>query len=148
MKKLYRMAKILMMVALAVIMFFITPVAFAHEGKDNGTMNMDEAMARQHQLMFMFAQLQAGTNESLKKGDATAVEAYARKFLAAISDLKKMMPHKNAKQRKSLLKIATAFELDMKTVALKAKKSDLFAAKTAFLKAENRCNECHAKFRD
>jgi cytochrome c556 len=127
---------------------FITAAAFAHEVMGHEEMEMNDAMAKQHKLMAMFGQVQAGINESLQKGDAAAVEAGARKILAASPDLKKLKPHKNRKDFKLLHKLEDLFEKDMAAVAAKAEKGDLAGARDSFMKAEEKCYECHVKFRD
>ena len=109
---------------------------------------MDEEMARQHRMMGMYAQAQAKIAGALEKRDAATVETETRKLLATIPDLKKAKPHKNLKERKIFQKIASAFEGDVKTTSALAKKRDFPGAKAAFTKAQKRCDECHAKFRD
>lgn len=139
-------------VATAVMVGFlfisVVGVVFAHGGMEHGNMHRDEAMVKQHHMMDMYAQTQAKINESLRKHDAKAAEVEAGKILATIPTLKALTPHKNLKEQKALPKIAAAFEANMKTVEAKAKKGDIAGAKAAFRKAEDRCNECHAKFRD
>lgn len=44
--------------------------------------------------------------------------------------------------------MAAGFERDLKETLELAKKGDFPKAKTAFQKVEDRCTECHAKFRD
>ena len=139
-------------VATAVIagfqLFSVAGVVAAQEGMEHGRMNMDEAMVKQHHMMDMYAQAQAKINESLQKSDVKAVEAEALKILETIPALKAATPHKNLKERKSLWQIAAAFEADIKKTVAAAKKGNFAGAKSAFAKAEERCNQCHSKFRD
>lgn len=122
--------------------------AFAHGGEKHGTNHSDAQMDRFHKMMPMYAQAQAKINEALNKGDAAAAEAEAQQILATIPDLKKSKPHKNLKKLDTFKKIADAFGTDVKTTADMAKTGDFVGARAAFRKAEERCNECHAKFRD
>lgn len=122
--------------------------AFAHGVEKHGKNHRDAQMDRFHKMMPMYAQAQAKINEALNKGDAAAAEAEAEKILATIPDLKKSKPHKNLEKIATFKKIADAFGADVTTTADMAKKGDLAGAKTSFRKAEERCNECHAKFRD
>lgn len=122
--------------------------AFAHGVEKHGKHHRDAQMDRFHKMMPMYAQAQAKINEALNKGDAAAAEAEAQQILATIPDLKKSKPHKNLKKLGTFKKIADAFGTDVKTTADMAKKGDFVGARAAFRKAEERCNECHAKFRD
>ncbi|WP_246560137.1 cytochrome c [Geobacter grbiciae] len=96
----------------------------------------------------MYAQVQAKINSALERGDATTVEAEAGKIAATIPDLKKAKPHKNLKKIDTFKKIADAFSSEVTATAALAKKGDLAGANAAFKKAEGKCSECHAKFRD
>ncbi|CAG0990201.1 cytochrome c [Geobacter sp.] len=138
-----------MTIMLMVWAFLLTHgIAFAHGGEKHGTNHSDAQMDRFHKMMPMYAQVQAKINEALEKGDTSAVEAEAEKILATIPDLKKSKPHKNLKKIATFKKIADAFGADVTATAGMAKKGDLAGARTSFRKAEERCNECHAKFRD
>src|SRR6266542_6336206 len=101
-------------VAMAVIagflLFSVAGVVAAQQGMEHGGMHMDEAMAKQHHMMGMYAQAQAKISEALQKSDAKAVEAESRKILVTIPTLKAATPHKNLKERKALVPIAAAFE--------------------------------------
>ena len=130
------------------LFFSVAGVVAANEGMEHGGKHMDEAMAKQHHMMAMYAQVQGKINEALRKSDAKAVEAEARKILVTIPDLKAAKPHKNLKQRKALRQIAVAFEADIKKTVAAAKKGHFAGAKSAFAKAEARCNQCHSKFRN
>ena len=130
------------------MIFMFAGMVQAEEGMHHGGMHMDEEMARQHRMMGMYALTQAKIAGALDKGDAATVATETRKLLASIPDLKKAKPHKNQKDRKTYTKIASAFEGDIKTTAVLAKKGNFPGAKTAFAKAQKRCDECHAKFRD
>lgn len=122
--------------------------AFAHEGEKHGTKHQDAQMDKFHKMMPMYAQVQANINSALEKGDAATVEAEAEKILTTIPDLKKSKPHKNLKKIGTFRKIADAFSAEVTATAALVKKGDIAGAKTAFKKAGERCNECHAKFRD
>jgi cytochrome c556 len=130
------------------LLLCLAAAVFAHEGMEHGGKRMGEAMARQHRLMAMYARTAAEIDESLKKGDAAAVEAGTRKILVSIPELKRMRPHKNLKERNAFPKIAAAFAADIKAVAANVKKGDFPGAMESFRSAEGKCNECHAKFRD
>ncbi|MBT1075816.1 cytochrome c [Geobacter grbiciae] len=122
--------------------------ALAHEGEMYGKKHHDARMDKLHRIMPMYAEAQTKINGALEKGDATTVEAEARKIAETVPALKKAKPHKNLKKIDTFKKIADAFGSKvMATVAL-AKKGDITGAKTAFKKAEEKCNECHATFRD
>ena len=111
-------------------------------------MHAEEHMAAQHSLMATYAQAQAKINEALQKGDAAVVKAETRKLLATIPELKKITPHKNRNGQKAIIRIAAAFEADLKTTAERIGKRDFAGAGKSFGKAEEKCSACHAKFRD
>jgi len=137
-----------MAVITAILIVIVSGEVAASEGMEHGNMHRDEEMAKQHHMMSLYAQVQWKINESLRKRDAKAVEIEAGKILITVPMLKAMTPHKNLKEQKVLPKIAALFEVEMKAVAAKAKKGDLTGAKSAFRRAEKRCDECHTKFRD
>jgi cytochrome c556 len=123
--------------------------AFAHEGKEHTQDQNDEAqMHKLHKMMPMYAQVQARITEALEKGDATAVETETGKLTATIPDLKKAKPHKNLKQLKTFRNIAVGFGKDLKETVTLVKNGDFDKAKDVFKKAEAKCAECHAIFRD
>ncbi|WP_298433504.1 cytochrome c [Geobacter sp.] len=122
--------------------------AFAHEGEKHGKKHQDARMERLHRMMPLYAQLQAKINGALEKGDAVTAEAEAEKMLATIPDLKNAKPHKSLKDIGTFRKIADAFGAEVTATAAMAKKGDIAGARSAFKKAEAKCNECHAKFRD
>lgn len=130
------------------LVFSVAEVVAANEGMEHGSKHMSEAMAKQHHMMAMYVQAQVKINDSLRKSDARTVEAEAGKILVTIPDLKAAKPHKNLSQRKAMRQIAVAFEADIKMTVAAAKKGHFARAKSAFAKAEARCNQCHAKFRD
>lgn len=132
----------------ACVLVLIHGGAFAHGVEKHGKKHSDAQMDRFHKMMPMYAQGQAKINEALDKGEAAAVEAEAQQILATIPDLKKSKPHKNLKKIATFKKIADGFGTDVKTTAEMAKKGDFAGARAAFRKAEERCNECHATFRD
>lgn len=119
-----------------------------HAQMEHSGMHAEEHMAGQHRLMATYAQAQAKINEALQKGDAAVVKAETRKLLATIPELKKITPHKNRKGQKAIIRIAAAFEADLKTTAERIGKQDFTGAGKAFGKAEGKCSACHAKFRD
>lgn len=122
--------------------------AFAHEGKTHGGKHHDSRMEKLHAMMPRYAEAQAKINGALEKGDAATVEAEAGKMAATIPDLKKSKPHKNLKKIDTFRKIADAFGTEVTATAAMAKKGDVAGAGVVFRKAEKRCNECHAQFRD
>lgn len=143
------MRKRIILAAIAGTIFAMYVQAVPVHGKmEHGGMHMDESMARQHRMMAMYAQAQAKINESLQKRDAKTVGAETRKILATIPDLKKARPHKNLKERTEMVRIAAAFENDLKTTVARSSKGDLVGARKAFNRAEEKCAACHAKFRD
>lgn len=133
---------------MASVLVLIHGGAFAHGVEKHGKKHSDPQMDRFHKMMPMYAQVQAKINEALDKGEAAVVEAEAQQILVTIPDLKKSRPHKNLKKLDRFKKIADAFGTDVKTTADMAKKGDFVGARAAFRKAEERCNECHSKFRD
>lgn len=68
--------------------------------------------------------------------------------LSAVPYLKKSKPHKNIKQRKIFVELATKFEDKVTSTLDLIKKDDLSGAKAAFKRVEEICAACHAKFRD
>jgi len=127
----------------------LSGVVFAHGMEKHGnTAKADAQMKKLHAIMPMFSVASAKLETALEKGEVAAVETEAGKIIAAIPDLKKSKPHKNIKQRKIFVEIASNLgETVLSTVAL-AKKGDFSGAKTAFKKVEEACAACHAKFRD
>jgi soluble cytochrome b562 len=104
-------------------------------------------MKKMHDMMPMFSLASARLETSLEKGNTAAVESEAGKMIAAIPDLKKSKPHKNIKQRKEFVELATRMERNLISTVELAKSGDLAGAKTAFKKVEEICAACHAKFR-
>ena len=122
---------------------------FAHEGEKHPEGHMEDVqMTKLHAIMPMYAQAQLRINAALGKGDASTVGSETGKILSTLPDLKKSEPHKNLKQIKTMRKLVSAFEGDVKATAALAKKGNWAGAKVAFAKAQKRCDECHAKFRD
>ena len=122
--------------------------ALAHgtEKPDKAT-PADAQMKKMHDMMPMFSLASARLEAFLEKGDTAAVESEAGKMLAAIPDLKKSKPHRNIKQRKEFVELATKMERNLTSTVELAKSGDLAGAKTAFKKVEAICAACHAKFR-
>ena len=134
-------------VSLVVGLLTIQGIAFA-QGTDKHAKTAPSAaqMKKLHAMMPMFSVAAAKLEAALDKGDIAAAEVEAGKIMAALPDLKKSKPHKNVKQRKIFVKLATDLEeAVISTVAL-AKKDDIAGAKTAFKKVEEVCAACHAKF--
>jgi len=122
--------------------------ALAHGTEKHGkAAPADAQMKKMHAMMPMFSLASARLETSLEKGDAAAVESEAGKMLAAIPDLKKSKPHKNIKQRKEFVELATKMERNLTSTVELAKSGDLAGAKMAFKKVEEICAACHAKFR-
>ena len=105
-------------------------------------------MKKLHGMMPMFSVSSAKLETALEKGEVAAVVTEAEKIIAAIPDLKKSKPHKNIKQRKRFVELATNLEETVTTTVDLAKKGDLAGAKAAFKKVEEVCAACHAKFSD
>jgi soluble cytochrome b562 len=123
--------------------------AFAHGTEKHGkTAPADAQMMKLHAMMPMFSVASAKLEAALEKGEVAAVEIEAKKIIAAIPDLKKSKPHKNIKQRKKFVELATTLEKTTTFTVDLAKKGDLVGAKTAFKKVEATCAACHAMFRD
>lgn len=125
----------------------LATVALA-QGIDSRGGHMDARMKKFHAMMPMFSVASAKLETALDNGDTAAVEAEAGKMLAATPDLKKSKPHKNVKQRKEFVGLATDFEKTVASTRDLAGKGDFAGAKNAFKKAEEVCVACHAKFRD
>ncbi|KIE44264.1 cytochrome c [Geobacter anodireducens] len=132
----------------ACILALIHGGAFAHGEETHGKKHQDAQMDKFHKMMPMYAQVQAKINGALERKDAATVEAESEKILTTIPDLKKSTPHKNLKKIGTFREIADAFSAEVSATAALAKKGDIAGARTAFKDAGERCNECHAKFRD
>jgi hypothetical protein len=131
------------MVATVCVFFVFQAVAFAQEGEEHHGMHGDEArMERLHKMMPMYAQARLEIIEALKKGDSATVQSEAGKILATVPNLKKAKPHKNLGRIKTMRKIASTFERDIKTTAELAKRGDIKGAGAAFAEAQKRCDEC------
>lgn len=124
-------------------------IAFANGTEKHGrTAPADTQMKNLHAMMPMFSVASAKLEAALEKGDTATVEVEAGKILAALPDLKKSKPHKNVKQQKKYVELATNLEKTVTSTVDKVKNGDLTGAKAAFKKAEEICAACHAKFRD
>jgi cytochrome c556 len=127
----------------------LSGVASAQGTEKHGkTAPADSQMMKLHAIMPMFLVASAKLEAALDKGDVAAVEVEAGKIMAVLPDLKKSKPHKNVKQRKKFVELATNLEEAVTSTVDLAKKGDYAGAKTAFKKAEEICAACHAKFRD
>jgi len=127
----------------------IFAVAFAHGTEKHGkTATADVQMKKLHAMMPLLSGASANLESALGKGDIAAVETEANKILAAVPDLKKSKPHKNIKQRKSFVELATKLDKAVTSTVELAKKGDIAGAKAAFKKMEETCTECHTRFRD
>ncbi len=121
--------------------------ALAHGTEEHGKMAMDAQMKKLHAMMPMFSVASAQLETALEKGDAPAAETEAGKILAAIPDLKKSKPHKNVKQRKKFVELATSLDKSVTATNDLVQKEDFAGAKVAFKKVEEACAACHVKFR-
>lgn len=126
----------------------IEPIeTFAH-GKNPHDGGSDAGMNKLHAMMPLFSQASAELESAIEKGDAAAAKAQSEKILAAVTDLKKSRPHKNVKQRKKFVQLATKLDETVTLTVDLASKGDFAGAKTSFKKVEATCAACHAKFRD
>ena len=138
----------LIVVVLSAGLLFIKPIAASAHGTDSHGGTIDAQMKKLHDMMPVFTAASAELKSALDKGDIAAAKAPAGKIMAAIPDLKKSKPHKNIKQRKKFVELATKFEETVTSTVELIKKDDLSGAKAAFKKVEEVCAACHAKFRD
>lgn len=123
--------------------------AFAHGTGSHGTTTVDDVqMKKLHEMMPLFSQVTAKLEAGLDNGNIALVEAETGKLLTYVPDLKKSKPHKNLKQRKKYVELATDLEMAVNSTASLARKSDFAGAKAAFKKIEEACAACHARFRD
>jgi soluble cytochrome b562 len=139
-------------IALTVLCLALGPLtmygqALAHGTEEHGKMTMDAQMMKLHAMMPVFSVASAQLETALDKGDGPAAEAEAGKIVAAIPDLKKSKPHKNVKQRKKFLELATSLDKSVTLTKNLAQQGDFGGAKVAFKKVEEACAACHAKFR-
>ena len=127
----------------------INSAAFAHGTEKHGkTATADLQMKKLHEMMPMFSVTSAKLEAALEKGDVAEAETEAGKIIAAVPDLKKSKPHKNIKQRKRFVELATKLDKAVISTVELAKKGDVAGAKAAFKQVEEACAECHVKFRD
>jgi len=124
------------------------PVLVSAHGKDPRGGAVDAQMKKLHAMMPMFSIASAELETALEKGDAAAALIQADKIKTATPDLIKSKPHKNIKQRKKFVELATNFDNAMSTTVDLIKKNDFSGAKTTFKQVEELCAACHAKFRD
>lgn len=122
-------------------------IAHGTEKKHSQPAQMNAQMQKMHAMMPMFSAASAGLESALEKGDVAVAESEAGKMLAALPDLKKSRPHRNIKQRKEFVELASNLEKKLISTLDLAKKGDLQAAKSEFKKVEAICAKCHAKFR-
>lgn len=122
--------------------------ALAHGTEEHGNMKHPDAqMKKLHAMMPMFSIASAQLETALEKGDSASAETESSKIRAAIPDLKKSEPHRNIKQRKKFVELATRLDKAVTATNDLAKKGDFAAAKAAFKKVEDACAACHEKFR-
>lgn len=138
----------LIAVVLSTGMVFSSPMEASAHGKDSRGGTADAQMKKLHDMMPVFSVASAECESALDKGDTAAAKASADRILAATSDLKKCKPHKNVKQHKKFVVLATNFEKTVTSTVDLINKDDLSGAKAAFKKVEEVCASCHAKFRD
>jgi len=139
---------VLIAVVLSAGMLFINSVVASAHGKAPHGGTVDTQMKKLHAMMPIFSAASAELESALDKGDTAAAKVQADKILAAVPDLKKSKPHKNIKQRKKFLEIATGFDDAIASTVDLIKKNDISGAKTAFKRVKELCVACHAKFRD
>lgn len=142
------MRMLLIAVVLSTGILFSIPIETSAHGTDHHGGHADEQMKKLHAMMPMFSIASAELKSALEKGDAVAAKAQAERVLAAVSDLKKSKPHKNVKQRKLFVELATKFEEKVTSTLDLIKKDDISGAKATFKRVEEICAACHAKFRD
>lgn len=124
-------------------------LAFAHGAeKHNKSVSADVQMQKLHAMMPMFSVASAALESAIEKQDSTAVHIETGKILTAIPDLKKSKPHKNIKQKKKFIELATNLETALNATASLANNNDFSGAMSSFRKIEETCAACHAKFRD
>lgn len=124
-------------------------VAFAHgtEKHDKGMLE-DAQMKKLHAMMPMFSLALAQMEAALEQGNKEVVDAEGGKIVSAIPDLKKSKPHKNIKQRKKFVELASELESAVKSTIDQARNDNVSGAKVALKKVEAICAACHARFRD
>jgi len=141
-----------MVLLIAVLLFagimLIVPIETSAQGTDPRGGHMHEQMKKLHTMMPMFSIASAELESALEKGDAAAAITLANKILAAVPDLKKSKPHKNIKNQKKFVELATELEKSVNSTVYFIKGDNFSGAKTAFKKVEETCAVCHAKFRD
>jgi cytochrome c556 len=124
-------------------------MAFAHgTGHHDKSVSADVQMQKLHAMMPMFSGASAALESALEKKDSTAVGVEVGKILAAVPDLKKSKPHKNVKQKKKFIELATNLETALNTTASLTNNNDFAGAMSSFRKVEETCAACHTKFRD
>jgi cytochrome c556 len=141
-------------VAVLIFVLLTQGAAFAHEGAmhegamHEGKQSAKSPMVKLHKMMPMYAKAQAKINAALENKDLATVAKETQAILATTGDLKISKPHKQVQKLGYFKRIAEAFEKEVKNTAEMAKKKDIEGAKASFATAEQRCAECHAKFRD
>jgi cytochrome c556 len=108
----------------------------------------DAQMKKLHTMMPMFSMASAILESALEKGDTATAKAQADRILAAVPDLKKSKPHKNAKQLNTFVGLAAKLQETVTSTADLVNKGDFDGAKAAFKKIDKTCAACHAMFRD
>jgi len=138
----------LIAVVLSAGMLFTSPIEASAHGKAPHGGTADMQMEKLHAMMPVFSIASAELEAALDKGDTAAAKASAVKIMLAVPDLKKSKPHKNVKQHKKFVELATNFEKMISSTIDLIHKDDLAGAKITFKKVEETCAACHAKFRD
>jgi cytochrome c556 len=139
---------LLIAVVLSAGILFSIPIETTAHGTDHHSGHADEQMKKLHAMMPMFSIASAELESALEKGDTATAKEQADKILAAVPDMKKSKPHKNIKQRKKFVELATKFEEAITSTLDLIEIDDFSRAKAAFKKVEEVCSTCHAKFRD
>jgi soluble cytochrome b562 len=144
----YMRILLLIIVAMSAGILLINPIVTSAHGDDPHSGHIDAQMKKLHAMMPVFSTASAELESALEKGDAAATKNQASRILAAVTDLKKSKPHKNIKQRKKFVVLATNLEDSLTATVDLAQKGDFVGAKAAFKKVEEICVACHAKFRN
>jgi len=130
-------------------MLTLQGVAYAHGTEKHDKMvPVDTQLKKLHAMMPLFSVASAELESVLEKGDKAAAKTQADKILASVPDLKMSKPHKNLKQRKKFVELASNLDETLTSMVDSLQKDDLSGAKTAFRKVEEICAACHARFRD
>lgn len=134
---------------LAVTLAIYAGTAFAHgQEHHDGGHTSDAQMAKLHTIMQLYGLAQLRVETAFEKIDLKTAEKEIAGMIKTLPDLKKARPHKGLNHLEAFKKIAADFDTNLRQTLTLAKRGNLSGAMQAFSRAGQKCDSCHATFRD